>query len=256
MEAFFFGESGGQLYGVFHAANAARYRSRSVLLLYPVGQEYMRIHRAYRRLADSLSDLGFDVLRFDYPGTGDSSGTFEQASLMSWTTGAIQAYDELQTMAPSRQVDVVALRVGTIVARTLVRERRVARLVLWEPKYQDAAYLRDLTDAIAANGPTRSNFVGDDGSLHYNGFRFSSELQADLNHRGLADLEPGRVRSILALSTRDLRDEPGLDRLINDNDNWSATRVEGPDDWSVLDSVGGLFLPESSLEAIRRWLVQ
>jgi pimeloyl-ACP methyl ester carboxylesterase len=256
MEGFFFGESGRQLYGVFHGADPAAYQSRSVLLLYPVGQEYMRIHRAYRRLADSLSDLGFDVLRFDYPGTGDSSGDFSEASLASWKTGAIQAYDELQTMAPSAQVDVVALRVGTIVARALVRERRVARLVLWEPRFEDAAYLRDFTDAIAAKGPTRPNFVADDGSLHYNGFRFASELQAELSHGSLADLEPRRVRSILALSTHDLAEDPALNRLFNRNDNWSVMQTEGPDDWSVLDSVGGLFLPEASLETIRHWLSQ
>ena len=107
MESFFFGNTDRMLYGVFHAASQEHYRNRSVLLLYPVGHEYMHIHRAYRRLADSLSDLGFDVLRFDYACTGDSFGEFEEASIDQWIDSAVIAYDELQTAVAVVEIQVM-----------------------------------------------------------------------------------------------------------------------------------------------------
>ncbi|CAG2146514.1 serine aminopeptidase domain-containing protein [Cupriavidus plantarum] len=49
-------------------------RDTGVVLCAPLGHEAMWAHRAWRHLADQLAAAGIPVLRFDYAGTGDSSG--------------------------------------------------------------------------------------------------------------------------------------------------------------------------------------
>src|SRR5215217_413896 len=77
MNPLYFGSSQKPLYGVYHPPKSQPgrpVRTTGVVLCYPLGQEYMRAHRAFRQLATLLTKSGFPVLRFDYYGTGDSGG--------------------------------------------------------------------------------------------------------------------------------------------------------------------------------------
>ena len=241
------------LYGVFHAASPEFYRKRAILLLYPVGQEYMRIHRAYRRLADSLSDSGFDVLRFDYACTGDSYGDFEQASLDQWTNSAVLAYDELHEMLPESKIDVIALRLGTIVARNLAGIRKIQRLVLWEPSYSDVYYWQQLEDAIKLNGTTRANFK-DEEFLHINGFAFNNSIRESLQSGSWDDLSVDVIDKILIVSTQQGTMFKEFEKCFNETGNLDIDIVAGPDDWIEVDPFGGIILPEPSMIAISNWL--
>jgi hypothetical protein len=253
MESFFFGNTDRMLYGVFHAASQEHYRNRSVLLLYPVGHEYMQIHRAYRRLADSLSDLGFDVLRFDYACTGDSFGEFEEASIDQWIDSAVIAYDELQTMSPGAKIDVVALRLGTVIARQLTQHRRIQRLVLWEPSYSDAYYWQQLVDAIKDKGTTRANFIEGD-VLHLNGFAYGPSIRDSLQIGGWDNFPETSVAEVLVVSTRAMTVFEDFKEIFSTQGKLEVSNVTGPDDWMAADPDGGIILPEPSIVAIRQWL--
>ena len=253
MESFFFGNTDRMLYGVFHAASQERYRNRSVLLLFPVGHEYMQIHRAYRRLADSLSDLGFDVLRFDYACTGDSFGDFEEASIDQWIDCAVIAYDELQTMSPGAKIDVVALRLGTVIARQLTQHRRIQRLVLWEPSYSDKYYWQQLEDAILEKGATRRNFVDGD-VLYNNGFAYGPSIKDYLQTGSWDDFPVSAVNEVLVVSTREAAIFDGFKLICGNMGKVDIRIVPGPDDWMATDPGGGIILPEPSMITIRKWL--
>ena len=253
MESFFFGNTDRKQYGVFHAASPANYRNRSVLLLYPVGQEYMRIHRCFRRLADSFSEMGLDVLRFDYACTGDSFGDFEQASLGQWIESTVVAYDELHAMSPEANIDVVAIRLGTIMARQLAQVRNIQRLVLWEPSYSDAFYWQQLVDDIQNKGTTRSNFVDKD-VLHHNGFAYGPSIRNSLQTGNWDKFPASAIGEALVVSTREEAAFDGFKQLFGDEGKVEVRSIAGPDDWTLVDSVGGLFLPEPSMMSIRQWL--
>jgi hypothetical protein len=253
MESFFFGNTTSMLYGVFHAASPENYRNRSVLLLYPMGQEYMRIHRAYRRLADSLSDLGFDVLRFDYACTGDSYGDDEQARFDQWADSALMAYDELYAMSPLAKIDVVALRLGTVIARQLAQNRKIQRLVLWEPSYSDKYYWQQLEDAIQEKGATRRNFVDGD-VLYNNGFAYSPSIKDYLQTGSWDDFPVSSVDEVLVVSTREAAIFDGFKLICGNMGKVDIRIVPGPDDWMATDPGGGIILPEPSMITIRKWL--
>ena len=252
MESFFFGNIDRMLYGVFHAASPEHYRNRSVLLLYPVGQEYMRIHRAYRRLAYSLSDMGFDVLCFDYACTGDSYGDFEQASLNQWVDSAVIAYDELHAMSPEAKIDVIALRLGTVMARKLAQYRKIQRLVLWEPSYSDNFYWQQLEYAILEKNATRKNFVDGD-VLYNNGFAYGSSIKNSLQTGSWDNFPVSAVDEVLVVSARDAATFEGFKQICGNMGKVNVRIVAGPDDWMAADPFGGILLPEPSMTTIRKW---
>jgi pimeloyl-ACP methyl ester carboxylesterase/aryl carrier-like protein len=152
----FFGRGSDRLFGVLHRP-AARGGRVGVALCYPMGQEYMRIHRTYVELARSLARSGFHVLRFDYYGCGDSAGDTTAGTLERWTHDIHAAVAELSDQAPVTDVYLVGSRIGAnLVLNAHAARSDVAGIVLWEPIVSGPDYLstlrranRDLLDSNA-----------------------------------------------------------------------------------------------------------
>lgn len=146
MIPFRFGPAPRQLYGVHHPAAPGRPAAQAVLLCNPFGQEAVRTHRMYRVLADRLSRAGIHVLRFDYLGTGDAAGDDTDGNLEVWRDDVLTAHQELQRRAMGAPVAWVGARLGaTLAALAAVQAPGLAaRLVLWEPVVDGAAYLEAL----------------------------------------------------------------------------------------------------------------
>ena len=47
-------------------------------------QEYTRTYWFYQQLSSGLAKLGYRTVRFDYPGTGNSGGSFEDFTFEDW----------------------------------------------------------------------------------------------------------------------------------------------------------------------------
>ena len=148
----FFGDTGRQLFGIYHPASAhptqgiaATARRTGVVLCYPGPQEYRQAHWAYRRLATQLAANGMHVLRFDYGGTGDSAGEVADGSVSRWVEDVHAAVRELQDAAGIRRTVLVGLRLGAAVAlRACAKGPPVSDLVLWDPVVRGADYLAGL----------------------------------------------------------------------------------------------------------------
>lgn len=149
MGALFFGTSAEPLFGFYHPARpsggAGKPRDTAVLLCPSTPQEYLRMHWAFRRLADALSRQGYPVLRFDYFGTGDSAGEPRDASLERWRRDIEVAARELRDLASTPKLAAVGLRVGAQLASSA--DFSWSQLVLWDPVSDGSAYLRELEAA-------------------------------------------------------------------------------------------------------------
>jgi uncharacterized protein len=150
----FFGRAGEQLFGALHrAGNGAR---AGAVLCYPMGQEYMRIHRTYAELAKRVAATAGHVLRFDYYGCGDSAGDAAAGSLHRWMADIHTAIEELRDRTGARTVWLVGARIGANLAMQVRAERTdVAGLVLWEPIVNGGEYVAALRragrDLLAGN---------------------------------------------------------------------------------------------------------
>jgi pimeloyl-ACP methyl ester carboxylesterase len=137
---FFFGSSQSQLFGAYDPPPGGG--RRGAVLCYPWGREYLLAHGTFRYLARLLAGAGYHVLRFDYSGTGDSAGEFEDAGAEQWVAEIHTAIDELRDVGGVEQVTLIGLRYGAALAALAARARRdVERLVLWDPVADGASYL-------------------------------------------------------------------------------------------------------------------
>jgi uncharacterized protein len=209
---FYFGISPKRLYGCHHLPQTLNTRTSAVVLCYPIGQEYIRSHRAIYQLAVRLSQAGFHVLRFDYFGCGDSEGDFEDGSLAQWTNDIHSAIAEIQERSALASISLIGLRIGaTLALQAAAGCRHVKSIVLWEPIFDGRLHLKELAK-------TQENFLRQAmGSKEWKpgrsglpdeilGFPFTSQLQQDLER-----IEPGRLElssniRLLTLSNSDQSD--------------------------------------------------
>jgi alpha/beta superfamily hydrolase len=143
MLPYFFGSEPARLYGCHHAP-AASGADVAVLICNATGHEYERCHRATRQLAVQFTRAGFSALRFDYFGTGDSSGDLSQATLAQWRRDVNAAADECLRLSGCERLCVVGVRMGAAIAAQAVALRTdVTDLVLYAPVLNGAALLAE-----------------------------------------------------------------------------------------------------------------
>jgi pimeloyl-ACP methyl ester carboxylesterase len=110
-----------------------------------MGQEYIRSHRSLLKLAQLLSSAGFDVLRFDYYGCGDSDGGCSEGSVKQWVADISAAVDELNGGCNLERMCLVGLRLAGALAMMAGAERGdIDSIVLWDAVIDGAAYLEEL----------------------------------------------------------------------------------------------------------------
>jgi alpha/beta superfamily hydrolase len=145
IEPFYFGESPKKLYGCHHLPQKLQNKTYAIVLCYPIGQEYIRSHRAFYQLAVYLSRAGFHVLRFDYFGCGDSEGDFEDGSLLQWTNDIQTGIAEIQKRSGLTDVCLIGLRIGATLALKAVADcHHIKSLILWEPVFDGKLFLKEM----------------------------------------------------------------------------------------------------------------
>jgi uncharacterized protein len=170
MNPFFFGDSGQQLFGVYHPAHSRS--TRGVVICHPWAREYLLAYPTLKLLAHRLAEKGWHVLRFDYLGTGDSAGDSRAGNVEQWVRDVHTAIEELEAVANVHEIALVGMRLGAVVAGRAAAERDgVRRLVLWEPVTDGRAYLTEL--GVAAE--TR-----DQGDLDVSGSVLTDQLRSDV----------------------------------------------------------------------------
>lgn len=141
--AFYFGPAARPLFGWYHAPEAPR--GDGVVLCNPLGLEMTRAHRGYRALAERLAAAGIAALRFDWHGTGDSSGEERDPDrVATWVGDLHLAIDELRRRSGAGEVALVGLRAGAALAAHVAAERGdIAALALWMPSTSGAAWVAE-----------------------------------------------------------------------------------------------------------------
>jgi alpha-beta hydrolase superfamily lysophospholipase len=180
-----FGRSERPLFGFCHTREGGPTRSLAVVLCNPLGYEEMSVHRTYRHLAERLARRGFLALRFDYDGTGDSSGhSDDPGRVRAWLDSIQAAADEACARAGTRQLALFGVRLGATLAAQAAAERGdVECLVPWAPVVSGRAHVRELRayrliKPVKAAAPKTAQPT--DGSEEIAGYSFSRETLTDM----------------------------------------------------------------------------
>ena len=182
----------GLLFGVCHPARQPDPRKTGVVLCYPLGHEYVRMHRFYLELAEGVARAGFTVLRFDYYGTGDSEGASGDVRLGQWNDNISLAVDYLQSQYQVRQVCLAGYGIGATLAALCASNRPDVRyLAMLEPEVAGRAYLARVRKAHEEW--LRGSFAAkktNAGGIEILGFPMSEQLHAEIERIDLSSTPP------------------------------------------------------------------
>jgi alpha/beta superfamily hydrolase len=237
----FFGTSRQPLFGVYHPPKGSQQRG-GVVLCYPIGQEYMRAHRAFRQLANLLSKAGFHVLRFDYFATGDSGGESEEGNVERWLDDIGTAIDELRDMSGTKPISLVGLRVGgALAALTGARRSDLDRVILWDPVVEGREYVRALLEAASAeaNSP--------DATIGVNGFPFTPRMRSDLSALDLLSLGASASRRFTLVVSQEQNDYLSL---RDSGSHFAYRHIPSAGNWAEVDKYGSALLPQAIIQGI------
>jgi pimeloyl-ACP methyl ester carboxylesterase len=199
-----------------HTDFSKRPESVGVLIVPPFGFDDVCCYRPLRFLARTLAARGIPTLRFDLPGTGDSSGGLLDTGLLEqWILSIDAAAGELRQVSGVEHVAVLGIRLGgMLAAMAAARGARVEDLVLWGPALNGHGLLREWRAFARMERWEYSNgapappqpFPG----FEVGGFLIGPELLHDLEALDLAALASMRGRRVLILSRDNLRPDSGL----------------------------------------------
>ena len=172
-----------------------------VVFFGPVGTDDLCARQSLALLANDLSQQGHTVLRFDWPGTGDSLGHLTDDGLWEqWLQAGGSAIEFLAQHTHSHSVAILAHRLGALVALSCLHRRnhpaesagsggavQVHHLALLAPVLQGKPYLRELKTLADP---------GSDG-LRILGLQWGESIQNTLTQTDATSWPPQGLRSVL-----------------------------------------------------------
>jgi pimeloyl-ACP methyl ester carboxylesterase len=181
-----FEAAGAWCFGWYHAAGPSA-KGVGVVLCRPIGYEAVCCYPTYKRLAENLASSGFDVLRFDYHGTGDSAGSDSDPDRVhAWIDSTVAATSELQRLSGVSRLALFGVRLGaTLAAQAAARLGGVESLVMWAPCVTGRTFARELRAASAsrpqADRDDQTISSSGDGSVEAFGHTYTAQTLKDLN---------------------------------------------------------------------------
>lgn len=129
---------------LFCVEHPARGQPEAALLLCPpMLNEYPTSLRLFALLGEALAQRGIHVLRFDYHGTGDSSGDGTAFSLAGARSDTESMLAYLRSRAPDAPALLMGVRAGVLPA-SAIAARHGLPLVAWDPVVDGAQWAREL----------------------------------------------------------------------------------------------------------------
>jgi len=191
-----------------------------VLVVPPFGWEDVCSYRPLRFLAKTLAESGIPVMRFDLPGTGDSSGSALDSGLFeAWIQSVDDAATKLRAVTGVKDVTVVGIRLGALLALTAAaRGSNLQDLILWGATASGRAMLRELR---AFSNMERLEYGNGNAAapalipgVEIGGFLITPETQHALENLVLSPLPDMPGHRVLLLSRDDLCVDAKLTRAL------------------------------------------
>jgi len=242
-----FSSGGRQLMAVHYAPTPRARRGAGVVMCNQIGPDYTEFYKTSRPLVNLLVAAGFDCLRFDYTGQGDSQGGFEDGSVEQWLRDIGAATATLRQHSGCSTITLCGLGFGGLLtaAHAATNETACDALVLWEPVLDGLSYCRTLW--TNHNAWLRGSFVkaeAVDKQFQRMGFPATADLERQISQLTLANLTTCRATEAFAV----IRDDSPKHAVIAEHFNRLGVRLQ--------THSPGESLPLRPMRAVVAWLQQ
>ncbi len=233
-----------------------------VVLCNPFGYDALCTHRGWRRLADRLAAAGLPVLRFDYPGAGDSLGDEEDPQrVAAWLDSIVAAVRYLRASTGVTRVSLCGLRLGaTLAALAAERLGDIDSLVLLSPALSGRNYLRELRahrqSWLSTPAGMNAEPIPDDaGYIEAFGFGLHG---GDIDRLGAIDLRADTTRPARRVLLLDASDRARATALVEHYTAHGVAVERQSFDEADRFLIEALYSeePVTAFEAVTQWLAQ
>lgn len=133
------------VYCSLHRADPAKRRGVCVVVSPPMGRDARYVYRSMVIFADKLAKRGFDVIRFDSVGEGDSGDLpLDADQWEAWTSGLVKATEAARELTGAKTCVLFGLRIGATIARVVANAAKADGLILLDPMATGAAWIQEL----------------------------------------------------------------------------------------------------------------
>lgn len=198
-------------------------RSHAVLICHPLGHEYSRAYRNLQQFSLHLGQAGFDAFRFDYVGTGNSSGNSGDAVAADYIADIKAASAYIRKQSQCNKLSIIALRMGAPLAVSADIDN-LENLILWDPVIKGSHYVQLLQGfheaALSKLERFRVKRKFSEPSQLY-GYAMNQQQLESLKRLEMPFLEPlgtntnGPKKQIMLSSAEYQRNEPGRSDLLD-----------------------------------------
>lgn len=240
MEFMFLPSAQGHLF-VKHVPERSGHKDKCVLIVPPFAEESNKARYQVSRLISQLEISGFASVLFDFYGTGESEGRFEQSSLESYLADIQRVFN--WCLAEYQSVSMVAIRLGALISLAAVEQFTLPlnKWVAWQPQFNGKQVLNQffrlrIAGEMAAGGKVTSSDIqhelDDLGSSEIAGYRVSKQLARELEQANADNLGANSLTGIKGLLVME----------VSNAENASLTPVNG----KVVDRFRAIKLPVES----------
>lgn len=156
-----------QLYYVLHPTSLPL--CARVLLAGPFASERPHRYIPWVRWARYLASRGFEVMRFDYRGVGESTGRFEDFGFITWLDDLRYCTDWLHRRSPTAPLVIHGLGMGALLGDRLFAQGIGNAMLAWLPPKSAREMLYDQLKLKIANNfilpsnerKTRDQYIAD-----------------------------------------------------------------------------------------------
>lgn len=124
------GESGKLFCSLGYNSICKKRPKGGVIMCYPFAEERMRVHRLYRNLAKFISRIGYDVIRFDYWGQGDSTGDFIDSDVETRLADIHTVIEYMSARLKKADIFLFGFRLGANLALHAGKSEQVQGVIL------------------------------------------------------------------------------------------------------------------------------
>lgn len=185
----------GELFGFGHIPEGCH---RICVFLNPLEEEYLWAHPVIVATARELIRNQFGVIRWDYPGQGESEGDLQKLTLDDYLGSIRWVIQHVRKSYPDIPVGFFGFRVGAYFS-CLASDSDIDCLISWQPPDRMENYFKDLFRSLISSQMVMYKKVlrntsqmivqmEQDGYLDFNGYPISYSFYKDVENLDFAEL--------------------------------------------------------------------